>query len=83
LVVASWKLYVVGYWPSSIFSYLGDSASSIMWGGEVYSPNHVQTSTQMGSGHFIRKVSERPAILGTSKWWVRPTFSNHQVVWSC
>jgi len=23
-----------------------------MWGGEVYSPNPVQTSTQMGSGHF-------------------------------
>jgi hypothetical protein len=43
---------VVGYWPSSIFSYLADSASSIMWGGEVYSPNPVQTSTQMGSGHF-------------------------------
>ncbi|XP_066342252.1 protein neprosin-like [Miscanthus floridulus] len=44
--------YVVGYWPSSIFSYLADSASSVMWGGEVSSPNPVQTSTQMGSGHF-------------------------------
>ncbi|CAN6373654.1 unnamed protein product, partial [Urochloa humidicola] len=43
---------VLGYWPSSIFSYLSDSASTIQWGGEVYSPDAGQTSTQMGSGHF-------------------------------
>ncbi|KAM3196919.1 hypothetical protein ACQJBY_072548 [Aegilops geniculata] len=44
--------YCVGYWPSPIFSYLANSASSIMWGGEVFSPEAGQTSTQMGSGHF-------------------------------
>ncbi|KAK3143113.1 hypothetical protein QOZ80_4BG0358540 [Eleusine coracana subsp. coracana] len=44
--------YDLGYWPSSIFSYLQDSASSISWGGEVFSPDAGQTSTQMGSGHF-------------------------------
>ncbi|CAM0947903.1 unnamed protein product [Alopecurus aequalis] len=43
---------ILGYWPSSIFSTLADSASSIMWGGEVYSPDAGQTSTHMGSGHF-------------------------------
>ncbi|PUZ44567.1 hypothetical protein GQ55_8G114000 [Panicum hallii var. hallii] len=44
---------IVGYWPSSIFSYLASSASYVQWGGEVYSPpNAGQTSTQMGSGHF-------------------------------
>ncbi|WVZ76941.1 hypothetical protein U9M48_024855 [Paspalum notatum var. saurae] len=43
---------ILGYWPSSIFSYLADNASVIMWGGEVYSPDAGQTSTQMGSGHF-------------------------------
>ncbi|XP_044949932.1 uncharacterized protein LOC123399598 [Hordeum vulgare subsp. vulgare] len=42
----------VGYWPSSIFNYLEDSASTIMWGGEVFSPDAGQTSTHMGSGHF-------------------------------
>lgn len=42
----------MGYWPSSIFSYLQDSASSVEWGGEVFSPDAGQTSTQMGSGHF-------------------------------
>jgi hypothetical protein len=42
----------VGYWPSSIFTDLKDSASSVEWGGEVFSPDAGQTSTQMGSGHF-------------------------------
>ncbi|KAI4986778.1 hypothetical protein ZWY2020_019408 [Hordeum vulgare] len=44
--------YYVGYWPSFIFSYLENSASSVQWGGEVYSPDVGQTSTHMGSGHF-------------------------------
>ena len=52
----NWWLQVggtdVGYWPSSIFTYLKDSASSVEWGGEVFSPDAGQTSTQMGSGHF-------------------------------
>ncbi|KAF8775600.1 hypothetical protein HU200_004376 [Digitaria exilis] len=43
---------VLGYWPSSIFSNLADSASDIHWGGEVASHNARQTSIQMGSGHF-------------------------------
>jgi hypothetical protein len=42
----------VGYWPSLIFTDLKDSASSVEWGGEVFSPDAGQTSTQMGSGHF-------------------------------
>lgn len=44
---------ILGYWPPSIFSYLADSASSVEWGGEVYSLDASQaSSTQMGSGHF-------------------------------
>ena len=45
---------VVGYWPSSLFSHLSDSASMIEWGGEVVNvaQNGEHTSTQMGSGHF-------------------------------
>nr|CAB3492258.1 unnamed protein product [Digitaria exilis] len=43
---------IMGYWPSTIFSYLQISASYVAWGGEVYSPLAGQTSTDMGSGHF-------------------------------
>ncbi|CAL4992519.1 unnamed protein product [Urochloa decumbens] len=49
----NWWLQVggtnVGYWPSSIFTRLATSASSVEWGGEVYSPS---MTTPMGSGHF-------------------------------
>lgn len=46
--------YVLGYWPSFLFSYLAESASMIEWGGEVVNSeaDGQHTSTQMGSGHF-------------------------------
>lgn len=46
--------YVLGYWPSFLFSYLADSASMVEWGGEVVNsePDGTHTSTQMGSGRF-------------------------------
>ncbi|MFS7916229.1 putative neprosin [Helianthus anomalus] len=46
--------YVLGYWPSFLFSYLADSASMIEWGGEVVNsePDGHHTTTQMGSGRF-------------------------------
>ncbi|KAH7665701.1 Neprosin domain-containing protein [Dioscorea alata] len=46
--------YVLGYWPSFLFSYLADSASMIEWGGEVVNSDAggQHTTTQMGSGHF-------------------------------
>ncbi|KAL7204149.1 hypothetical protein ACSBR2_017253 [Camellia fascicularis] len=45
---------VVGYWLTSLFSYLADSASLIQWGGEVlnYASGGQHTTTQMGSGQF-------------------------------
>ncbi|THG13226.1 hypothetical protein TEA_008612 [Camellia sinensis var. sinensis] len=45
---------LVGYWPTSLFSYLADSASQIQWGGEVlnFESGGQHTTTQMGSGHF-------------------------------
>ncbi|GMP42066.1 hypothetical protein CsSME_00011932 [Camellia sinensis var. sinensis] len=48
---------VVGYWPTSLFSYLADSASKIEWGGEVlnYASGGQHTTTQMGSGHFPKE----------------------------
>ncbi|KAI4385340.1 hypothetical protein MLD38_003380 [Melastoma candidum] len=46
--------YVMGYWPSFLFTYLGESASMIEWGGEIVNSGArgQHTSTQMGSGHF-------------------------------
>ncbi|CAL9061007.1 unnamed protein product [Musa banksii] len=46
--------YVLGYWPSFLFSYLTESASMIQWGGEVVNSEleGEHTSTGMGSGHF-------------------------------
>ena len=45
---------VLGYWPSSLFTYLADSATMVEWGGEVVNsqPDGRHTATQMGSGHF-------------------------------
>ncbi|KAI3696413.1 hypothetical protein L1987_79427 [Smallanthus sonchifolius] len=48
---------LVGYWPSSMFSHLRESALLIEWGGEVVntvSHGH-HTTTQMGSGQFPGK----------------------------
>ncbi|PKA49338.1 hypothetical protein AXF42_Ash014240 [Apostasia shenzhenica] len=46
--------FVLGYWPSFLFSYLADSASMVEWGGEVVNsqPDGEHTATGMGSGHF-------------------------------
>ncbi|XP_028792242.1 uncharacterized protein LOC114748055 [Neltuma alba] len=48
---------IVGYWPSSLFPSLSDSATVIEWGGEVGNSgtNGQHTTTQMGSGHFAGK----------------------------
>ncbi|KAM3683759.1 hypothetical protein ACJW31_12G172900 [Castanea mollissima] len=49
--------YQLGYWPSSLFTILSDSASEIQWGGEVVNTqqNGEHTTTQMGSGHFAEE----------------------------
>lgn len=45
---------LVGYWPSELFSHLGDHATMVEWGGEVVNSRAAgrHTTTQMGSGHF-------------------------------
>lgn len=46
----------LGYWPSTLFTTLRESAEYVVWGGHVTSPSGVpgtrHTKTQMGSGHF-------------------------------
>ncbi|KAL3516631.1 hypothetical protein ACH5RR_023533 [Cinchona calisaya] len=48
---------IIGYWPTSIFTYLGDRASVVEWGGLVTNTNlnGQHTTTQMGSGHFAEE----------------------------
>ncbi|KAI7724585.1 hypothetical protein M8C21_015446, partial [Ambrosia artemisiifolia] len=48
---------LIGYWPSSLFTYLQDSASSIQWGGEIVNKGSQgqHTTTQMGSGQFPKQ----------------------------
>ncbi|KAK9060140.1 hypothetical protein SSX86_020844 [Deinandra increscens subsp. villosa] len=45
---------LVGYWPSSLFSYLRVKATRVDWGGEIVNrgTNGHHTTTQMGSGKF-------------------------------
>lgn len=46
----------LGYWPSTLFTALRDSADMVTWGGHVKSQSAgfggLHTKTQMGSGHF-------------------------------
>lgn len=44
----------IGYWPSSLFNYLFGAATTVFWGGEVYSQRlgTPHTLTAMGSGYF-------------------------------
>ncbi|CAM0878670.1 unnamed protein product [Alopecurus aequalis] len=62
----NWWLQVggnyMGYWPSSIFTQLASSADSVMWGGEVYSP---EITTPMGSGHFPEEGFSKASYIRT------------------
>ncbi|KAF8393476.1 hypothetical protein HHK36_021720 [Tetracentron sinense] len=44
----------LGYWPSSIYTTMAESASAVYWGGVIFNSNPLghHTATQMGSGHF-------------------------------
>ncbi|KAM0056739.1 putative neprosin [Helianthus debilis subsp. tardiflorus] len=56
---------VIGYWPNSLFTGLQGNATTIEYGGEVYShdlaDNH--TATQMGSGHFPDEDFKKAAFV--------------------
>ncbi|URD97877.1 carboxyl-terminal [Musa troglodytarum] len=58
-----WDSTVVGYWPSSLFSNLADSATSVQFGGEIVNKitSGVHTATQMGSGYFPEEGYGRAA----------------------
>ncbi|CAJ2636197.1 unnamed protein product [Trifolium pratense] len=58
----------LGYWPSSIFTHLKDSATEIHWGGEIANSKYPKaTSTQMGSGHFPNEGFKKAAYFRNLK----------------
>ncbi|KAL3536970.1 hypothetical protein ACH5RR_000336 [Cinchona calisaya] len=53
-----WLVYLntnllIGYWPSSIFTSLGNGGDNVLWGGQVFTPPTQDTSPPMGSSTFI------------------------------
>nr|POF03704.1 hypothetical protein CFP56_06624 [Quercus suber] len=61
--------YLMGYWPSSLFSILAYRATSVTWGGEVANEQRggQHTTTQMGSGHFAEEGPSRASFFQTLK----------------
>ncbi|XP_075645772.1 protein neprosin-like [Castanea sativa] len=61
--------FLMGYWPSSIFSILANSATSVTWGGEVtnYQRGGQHTTTQMGSGHSPEEGPSRASFFQNLK----------------
>ncbi|OAY78337.1 hypothetical protein ACMD2_24543 [Ananas comosus] len=62
-----WVLYEddlkpVGYWPESLFTSLKNAASSLKWGGHVFSPLG-EESPPMGSEHFPLEGFEKAAFV--------------------
>ena len=59
----------MGYWPSSLFSILANSATSVTWGGEVINEQRggQHTTTQMGSGHFAEEGPKRASFFQNLK----------------
>uniref|UniRef100_A0A7N2LBT6 Neprosin PEP catalytic domain-containing protein n=1 Tax=Quercus lobata TaxID=97700 RepID=A0A7N2LBT6_QUELO len=61
--------FIMGYWPSSLFSILANSATSVTWGGEVINEQRggQHTTTQMGSGHFAEEGPKRASFFQNLK----------------
>ncbi|KAL4600817.1 hypothetical protein ACB092_11G227300 [Castanea dentata] len=61
--------YLMGYWPSSLFSFLSNSAVRVTWGGEVVNQKSggQHTTTQMGSGHFAEEGPSRASYFQNLK----------------
>uniref|UniRef100_A0ACD5ZH99 Uncharacterized protein n=1 Tax=Avena sativa TaxID=4498 RepID=A0ACD5ZH99_AVESA len=53
----------IGYWPSSLFTYLKDRGDSAYWGGYVQGPTASSDSPQMGSGHFASEGYKKAAFI--------------------
>uniref|UniRef100_A0ACD5ZA72 Uncharacterized protein n=1 Tax=Avena sativa TaxID=4498 RepID=A0ACD5ZA72_AVESA len=45
----------IGYWPSSLFTYIKDKGETAFWGGRVSGPTASEGSPPVGSGHFAEE----------------------------
>ena len=53
----------IGYWPSTLLTYLKDKGDSTYWGGYVQGPTASSDSPQMGSGHFASEGYKKAAFM--------------------
>uniref|UniRef100_A0ACD5ZQ40 Uncharacterized protein n=1 Tax=Avena sativa TaxID=4498 RepID=A0ACD5ZQ40_AVESA len=53
----------IGYWPSSLFSYIKDKGNFSYWGGHVSGPTASSDSPQIGSGHFASEGNGKAAFM--------------------
>ncbi|XP_051196063.1 protein neprosin-like [Lolium perenne] len=53
----------VGYWPSSLFTYIKDKGNTAFWGGHVSGPTASTDSPQIGSGHFASEGYGKSAFI--------------------
>ncbi|KAL0007048.1 hypothetical protein SO802_008550 [Lithocarpus litseifolius] len=81
------NMYLLGYWPSSLFSVLSNCASKFTWGGEVVNLNigGQHTTTEMGSGHFAEEGPNRASYFQNLKvidaeQFLRGPRDNHRIV---
>ncbi|KAL0862159.1 hypothetical protein Bca101_041277 [Brassica carinata] len=60
---------IIGYWPGSLFTSLGDGATIVQWGGEIVNleTGGKHTSTDMGSGHFADEGFEKASYVRNLK----------------
>ena len=79
--------FLLGYWPSSLFLVLSNSASKVQGGGEVINKQigGQHTTTQMSSGHFIEESPNMASFFRNLKvingqQVLRDPSNNHRVV---
>uniref|UniRef100_A0ACD5W7D4 Uncharacterized protein n=1 Tax=Avena sativa TaxID=4498 RepID=A0ACD5W7D4_AVESA len=53
----------IGYWPSSLFSYIKDKGNFSYYGGHVWGPTASSDSPQIGSGHFASEGNGKAAFM--------------------
>ncbi|KAK1256730.1 hypothetical protein QJS04_geneDACA024042 [Acorus gramineus] len=56
----------IGYWPRSLFTSLGNSATTITWGGAALS---LGERPPMGNGHFPNEDLDKAAIVKNIRVW--------------
>ncbi|KAL2940808.1 N-acetyldiaminopimelate deacetylase [Bienertia sinuspersici] len=78
----------IGYWPKEIFTYLGEVANRVEWGGEINNPEALIPSPEMGNGYQASYNIEYSAsiyqatVVYENRQSVDPGRDTHKV-WNC